>query len=213
MDIVLLNDAARGVHLLGLALGLGFAIKADHIAFSFLVRPLNAVEMKTLDACHRTVWFGLSLFWISGAVLLWLRTGFVLDEFSKKLLLKVAVVSILTGNAVLIGRYAMPTLISWHHARLGELPLNSRCLMAVVGGVSAASWASALTLGVFSAMKVMDPMRMYEVIGAVYATGIVGALLIAIIAPLFAVNWARRKSSVIETNDPEYQLQNLRPAS
>ena len=213
MDPVLLNDAARALHLLGLALGLGFAIKADHVASHFLFRPLDNREMDTLNSCHRTVTCGLALFWISGAVLLWLRTGLVLDDFSKKILLKLGVVSLLTANAVFIARFALPIMREWHHACLGELKTSVRMGLCMTAGVSAASWASALTLGVFSGLKVMDPIKMYEVIGAVYALGIGGALTVGMVAPAISAIANRRSERIIQTNAPEHQLQNLRPAS
>ena len=213
MDSVFLLDAYRGVHLLGLALGLGFAIKADHIAFGFLYRSLKPTELNTLDICHRTIWLGLALFWISGLLILWVQTGFELDEFSKKLLCKLGVVSLLTANAIMIGRFAMPILRSWHSARLGELPLATRLFLGILGGISASSWASALTLGVFSGMKIIDPTRMYEVIGAVYVAGMGGSFVIACAAPLVVAYQAGGAGQIIATNAPEHQLQNLRPAS
>ena len=199
MDSVLLIDAVRGVHLLGLAFGLGFAIKADHIAFRFVFRSLKPTELDTLANCHKSIWLGLTLFWISGAALLWFRTGLVPGAFSQKLILKLAVVSLLTANAVFIGRYAMPVITSWHGARLGELPFSVRARLGILGGISAASWASALTLGVFSGMKVMDTLRMYEVVGAVYFIGITGAVALACIAPAILVVQSVLKGQDIDT--------------
>ena len=66
MDLTMINDAARAVHLLGLALGFGVAIMADLSASRLLVRPLDAREVDTLHGYHRTVALGLTLFWASG---------------------------------------------------------------------------------------------------------------------------------------------------
>ena len=113
MDLTMLNDAARATHLLGLALGFGVAILADLCAARSLFRPLDYRELETLHQYHRTVALGLALFWASGLVLLWLRTGFQPENFSPKLMTKLGVVSLLTVNAVLIGRIGLPTMIAW----------------------------------------------------------------------------------------------------
>jgi len=61
MDLALINDAARAVHLLGLALGFGVAIMADLSAARMLVRPLDSREIDLLHAYHRMVAIGLTL--------------------------------------------------------------------------------------------------------------------------------------------------------
>ena len=49
MELTLVNDAARAVHLLGLALGFGVAIVADLSAARTIVRPLTWSEIETLE--------------------------------------------------------------------------------------------------------------------------------------------------------------------
>ena len=184
MDLTLLNDAARAVHLLGLALGFGVAIIADLSASRTLVRPLSIAEIETLERYHRMVAVGLSLFWISGLVLLWLRTGFDPENFSPKLLAKLGVVTLLTFNAILIGKIGLNAIIEWEGARFGELPFMERLQLGALAGLSGAGWISALSLGVFSTLKTMDWALLSELIGAIYLMGLVGAILIACAAPI-----------------------------
>ncbi len=193
MDLTMLNDAARATHLLGLALGFGVAILADLCAARSLFRPLDDRDFETLHQYHRTVALGLMLFWASGLVLLWLRTGFQLENFSPKLMAKLGVVSLLTVNAYLIGRIGLPTMIAWQGFRYGALPLAHRLRLAALAGMSGAGWISALALGVFSAMKTFEWEVLSEIIGVIYVVGLSGALVTAFVAPLliFAMDRAR----------------------
>jgi len=184
MDLTLVNDAARAVHLLGLALGFGVAIIADLSAARTLVRPLSLSEVETLERYHRMVAIGLALFWASGLVLLWLRTGFDLANFSPKLMTKLGVVALLTVNAVLIGRIGLPAMYDWQGARFGALPIMERLRLGALAGMSGAGWISAMALGVFSTMKTMEWPVLSEVIGMIYLVGLSGALMLALAAPM-----------------------------
>ncbi len=193
MDLAMLNDAARAAHLLGLALGFGVAILADLCAARSLFRPLDDREFYTLHQYHRTVALGLALFWASGLILLWLRTGFDPAQFSPKLMAKLGVVSLLTINAILIGRIGLPTMEAWFGFRYGALPLTHRLRLAALAGMSGAGWISALALGVFSAMKTFEWEVLSQIIGVIYVVGLGGALLAAFLAPIlnFAMDHVR----------------------
>ncbi|MEM7717911.1 MAG: hypothetical protein AAF222_01800 [Pseudomonadota bacterium] len=193
MDLTLLNDVARAAHLLGLALGFGVAIMADMCAARSLFRPLQDHEFADLHRYHRTVAFGLALFWASGLVLLWLRTGFALENFSPKLVTKLCVVAFLTANAYLIGKIGLPTMIAYAGNRFGDLPLTHRLRLGGLAGMSGAGWIAALALGVFSAMKTLEWELLSEIIGAIFIIGLGGAMLTALFAPLigFAIDRSR----------------------
>lgn len=195
MDLTLLNDAARATHLVGLALGFGVAILADLCAARSLFRPLDDRDFDTLHQYHRTVALGLALFWASGLILLWLRTGFEPANFSPKLMAKLGVVSLLTVNAILIGRIGLPTMRAWYGFRYGSLPLAHRLRLAALAGMSGAGWISALALGVFSAMKTFEWEVLSEIIGVIYFVGLGGALLTAFLAPLLNLAMDRVRSA------------------
>lgn len=184
MELTLVNDAARAVHLLGLALGFGVAIVADLSAARTLVRPLAWSEIETLERYHRMVAIGLALFWASGLVLLWLRTGFDPENFSPKLMAKLGVVSLLTFNAALIGKIGLTAIVEWQGARFGELPLMERLRLGALAGLSGAGWISALSLGVFSMLKTLEWDVISELIGIIYLFGLIGAILVAFAAPI-----------------------------
>lgn len=184
MDLTLVNDAARAVHLLGLALGFGVAIVADLSAARTLVRPLSWSEIETLERYHRMVAIGLALFWMSGLVLLWLRTGFEPENFSPKLMAKLGVVTLLTFNAALIGKIGLAAIVDWQGVRFGALPMMERLRLGALGGLSGAGWISALSLGVFSNLKTMEWSVLSELIGAIYLCGLLGAIMLALVAPM-----------------------------
>jgi len=184
LDLTLVNDAARAVHLLGLAMGFGVALVADASAARSLFRPLDLRELQSLERYHRTVSFGLLLFWTSGLVLLWLRTGFETSAFTPKLQAKIGVVSLLTVNAVLIGRVGLPVMYHYHGMRFGVLPFAVRVRLSLLGALSGACWISALALGVFSQLRAMSWETLSQIIGSIYLLGFLGAGLAVLLSPL-----------------------------
>ena len=184
MDLTLLNDAARAVHLLGLAIGFGVAIVADMSAARLFIRPLDPREIEALHRFHRMVTLGLVLFWTSGLVLLGLRTGLQFQNFSPKLLTKLGVVVFLTANAVLIGRIGLPVIDRMQGSRFGALDAGTRIRMASLGALSTAGWISALTLGVFSQLKAMEWHMLSQLDGMTYVAALTAAIVAALAAPI-----------------------------
>ena len=194
MDLTMINDAARAVHLLGLAMGFGVAIMADLSAARLMVRPLDAREVETLHRYHRMVAIGLSLVWASGLVLLWLRTGFDPENFSPKLMAKLGIVTLLTINAIMIGRIGLEALDRWHGARFGAIPLSERGRLAALAGLSGAGWISALALGVFSKLKTVEWETLSEIIGVIYLIALIGAMAATFLSPLLIYAMDRFRS-------------------
>ena len=75
------------------------------------------------------------------------RTGFDLANFTPKLFSKLAVVSMLTLNALVIGGIAMPLVQRNIGRSLLDLPLSRQFGCACVGAVSSTSWLIALAMG------------------------------------------------------------------
>ena len=198
MDAELLNDAARLVHLVGLALGLGFALLADASAARAVVRPLDGREVALLATLHHLVTLGLVLLWVSGLTLLWLRTGFDPARMTPKLLTKLCVVAVLTLNAMAIGRIGLPTLLRFQSWRFGDIPLPERVQLCALGTLSAACWLSALALGVFGYFKTLNADQLMNIMGFVFVIALLLALLSATVTPVIAFlvrHWKRRASA------------------
>lgn len=184
MEAVLLLDAARMAHLIGLALGLGLALCADLLALRALRMPITERDVWILKALHRIILGGLLLLWISGLFILYLRTGFDTALFSPKLMAKLAVVTLLSLNALSISTNAIPGFAAQTGRTFGAFPLGLRLRLSLIAGLSASCWISALVLGAFSQLKPMLFDGLFYVLAPVYAAGFGGALLLAIGAGL-----------------------------
>lgn len=138
-------------HILALALGLGSALLADWIVLRKLAfGPVSQKAAQQLIDLSHAVCAGLVLIWITGALLV---TDNALDApasiMNQKLWAKLAIVSALTMNAVLLHRIVMPMV----KRRVGQplfetafdrLPMVSTLL----GAVSVVSWLFSAYLGV-----------------------------------------------------------------
>ena len=197
MDTGLLNDGVRLVHLLGLALGFGVALLADGSAARAVLRPLQEREVEMLRILHHVVTFGLVLLWASGVMLLWLRTGFDLERFSPKLWTKVCVVSVLTLNAIAIGRMGLPTLMRFQSWRFGDIPILERIQLCALGTLSAACWGLALALGVFGYFKTLNADQLTHILALTFLCALAMALVAATLTPVIAavVRFLERRSA------------------
>jgi len=102
MTFELFTDAIRYVHLVAVAVGLGTAFVADLTALRHMGSGITPRVLDTLHTCHRIIWPALAVMWLSGLVLIGIRTGYVIADFSPKLWTKIAVVTLLTFNAFAI---------------------------------------------------------------------------------------------------------------
>lgn len=178
-------DLPRFVHIIGVALGLGGGLIADIRFMRFLFARFDVTDLEFFHDMHRIVSKALVLLWISGLMLLVMRTGFLPENFSPKLITKLLVVGLLTLNAIMVGVLAMPVLTRMIDCQLGELNLTDRLRLTLVGGISSASWLSGLLLGVFAILKRIPSDRLVDIFCGIYAIALVGAVLFALAAPLF----------------------------
>ena len=144
MDTILV-DIVRYGHLLAVAVGLGAAAMADYAAFCGLRRKVSDEFLAILHAAHTMIWPALIAMWVTGILLIGIRTGFQLSAFSPKLFAKLFVVSALTMNAVMIGRHGLALIA--REGGLKRLSEEEMRLASILGGVSSASWLFALALG------------------------------------------------------------------
>ncbi|MCB1341329.1 MAG: hypothetical protein KDK24_09735 [Pseudooceanicola sp.] len=175
-DSVLLLDLARAGHLTGIACGLGLALVADLVALRSFLSPVGSRDVWMLRCLHRIILGGLALLWVSGLYILWIRTGFDIAQFSPKLVVKLAVVTLLSLNALMIGSWALPRYARLAGLRFGDFPMQDRLRLSTIAGVSLSCWLSALALGVFSQLKVMDFATLQMIFAPLFLTAIAGAL-------------------------------------
>lgn len=161
-------------HVLTLALGLGSALLADWIVLRRLA--FGVVSQKAagqLTELSRAVSAGLVLIWITGALL-------VADNalnapasiMNQKLWAKLAIVTILTLNAVLLHSVVMPMVRRRVGQKLFEAAFDRLAIVStLLGAVSAVSWMSAAYLGV--ARELNGQSNLGSILG-----GYLGALLL-----------------------------------
>ena len=176
-------DLVRFFHLVGLALGFGLAIYADARCMRSLQRPTGAADLAALRQIHGFVAAALIVLWVSGLTLLALRTGFDPAAISDKLRVKLCLATLLTVNAVMSGRVALPMMERAGGLAFAALPLQSRCLLAMIGGASAASWAGLMALGVFGVFKTMAFVEIAALLSLGFVVSFTGALTLAVLAP------------------------------
>ena len=140
-------DAARYAHILAVAIGFGAAFLADYHIISRIGRPIDDDLTTTLHLCHSVIWKMVFAMWVTGLVLIQIRTSFLSANFTPKLICKVLTVAILTGNALLISKIAVPLVEKNRGRSLMWLPLGQKLRLAGIGAVSSASWMLALAMG------------------------------------------------------------------
>ncbi|MBU2991943.1 hypothetical protein Q4555_14660 [Octadecabacter sp. 1_MG-2023] len=187
----LIDDTVRYIHLLSVAIGIGASFFADFNVLRRIRSTVNQPLLDTLDCCHRIVWAAIVVMWASGLALIYLRTGFVLENFSPKLFTKILVVTVLTANALVIGLYAVPCLEQRLGKRILNMPNSLRLPMACIAGVSTLSWLFALALGSSRFLAKGSAELFYTLVPFAYGSCIAVALLSAI-----AIGTSQRKPSL-----------------
>lgn len=175
----MLADLIVYFHLLFVAIGLGLAVRLDILFFrSRHARP-SQVLLADTALSHQMISTAVVGLWGTGIGLIYIRTGFVIGEFSPKLWIKLIVVTALSLNALLIGMYVMPIMERFKDRPVLTIPLKYRLPMAVSAATSVFCWFTALALGSMAQLKFLPWETLGPVIAVEYAFGIVVALAIA----------------------------------
>ncbi len=172
MNDLLLTDAVRFVHILCVTVGIGTSFFADLTAISRLNGRIDAAMIATLRTCHRLIWVALLGMWLTGLGLIYIRTGFILENFSPKLFSKLGVVSVLTINALMIGAIAMPVLRAHLDRPVFSLSLGQLLSLSLMAGVSTASWLLALAMGTSKVLAQSGWSVFIEIVPLAYLTGV-----------------------------------------
>jgi hypothetical protein len=176
LDQTLMIDLARYAHIVAVAIGFGTAFLADYHLLSRLRRPVDDSFLDSLDLYHSVVWKMLLAMWITGVILIGIRTGFVLSNFSPKLISKLVTVSVLTANAALIGHFAMPVIRAARGRSILWLPRQTKLGLAIIGAISSASWLLALAMGSSKVLAASSSSVFLVLLPLVYTTAVVLAL-------------------------------------
>jgi hypothetical protein len=176
IDPLLATDAIRYAHIFSVAVGIGASFQADYAVLTRLNERVGAQLLEMLHLYHRIVWGALFGMWITGLALIWVRTGFDLANFTPKLFSKLAIVTLLTINAIMIGQVAMPLLGRNLDRPLMAVPLGPKIAVAIVAGVSTTSWLLALAMGVSKVLAASGWTIFLELVPLSYASSLAVSL-------------------------------------
>ncbi len=178
MDSQVFIDAARYAHIIAVAIGFGAAFLADYHVVSRLGRPIDDHLTTTLQLCHSVIWAMVFGMWATGFVLVYIRTGFDPVNFTPKLICKIITVTILTANAMLISKIAVPLVEENRGRSLMWLPLKSKLCLAGIGAISSASWMLALAMGSSKVLAASGWIVFAFLMPVIYFLGVFAAVAI-----------------------------------
>ena len=172
--------AVRFVHLSMLMMCFILVFFADITAAKSTTRRLTDSDFAQLHRYHSSLVYGLILLWLSGGILIFIKTGFDLSQFSPKLYAKIFVVTVLTINAVLIGQVALPFYEKNKDKRFGDFSVSVRVGLATCGALSTSSWISAFCLGSLTALKTASATTLINLLGLFYISNVLLSIIIVL---------------------------------
>jgi hypothetical protein len=176
-----LTDVIRLSHILVVSVGFGAAFLADFYTLTCLGRPVDDPLVHTLEVCHGLIWKALLGMWLTGVAMIFLRTGFIIENFSPKLFTKLITVSVLTLNATLIGMIAMPILMACKGRSLLTLPLGRKLGLGIIGALSSTSWLLAMSLGISKVLAQSGWDVFVRLLPLAYAVGALAAIVLMLV--------------------------------
>ena len=153
MDSAVVIEFSKLIHLLGLAMGLGGAIFADLLGLRLLLFPERRSLVAIIDRLHRAIGWGLGIVWVSGVALIVLRFSF--DEIPNKVFVKYVLVSVITINAIFIGRVVLPFVRTAAAPLAHTLGARHILVLALASSVSIVGWMATLLVAKISALQQM----------------------------------------------------------
>ncbi|MTI44140.1 hypothetical protein JM93_04191 [Roseibium hamelinense] len=166
-------DMIRLIHLGGVALGLGTVIFVAMSVHQMMVNGPDDRFLSILHRAHRQIVLAICVLWASGIVLIGIRTNFDPGAFSPKLLAKLVTVTILTIDAVMMGRFVSPLIDKYEGRPLADMAMPEKLLVANCAALSGASWLYALMLGASSVLKTAQMPMLLALGGVIYGSAYV----------------------------------------
>ena len=175
-------DSLKVLHMGSFAVGIGAAAFLELNLVQRFRSNLDFEGLNMLLLGHDLIKAAVIGLWLSGLGLLFLRLGVLGDPFTAKLGAKLAVVSALTINMVVIERYLIPEILAYEDMGYPDIPLLARLKFGSIAGFSAGAWLSALLLGGIGRFKAMEALTLAEVLLPLLAAATLAGALAAILA-------------------------------
>ena len=176
---VLANDLIRLAHLAAMAVGLGTMVSTDIMTLRRVERRISNEYCRAIESAHRIMMPALLAAWVTGMVLIGLRTGFDPAAFTPKLVAKLTVVSLLSITAVVVKWQVMPIIARAKGETLMEVPLAGKLILALCAAMSMSGWGLALLLGASETFRTADAATLTALLVATYAVAVATALYAA----------------------------------
>lgn len=149
-------DLIRFTHVFAVAGGLGAALVADVYVLKSMRQKIDRTFLKNLHRYHGLVLLFLIPLWVTGLVLIQIRTGFDLANFSPKLWFKIGAVVTLTINGLVMGSYAFTALPQYQNRSLVDFPYKVLMRFGLLASISTTCWLLGLSFGISKFLAVSD---------------------------------------------------------
>ncbi|MEM9342903.1 MAG: hypothetical protein AAGA87_07640 [Pseudomonadota bacterium] len=149
-------DTLRVGHMLSFAIGIGAALFLELQVTKRFIRGVEIEGLRMLLSGHTLIKYALFGLWLTGLGLVFMRVVILCEMPSAKMIAKLTVVTLLTANMRIIDRFVLPELFVYEGLQLADIPAKVRAQLGAVAGFSAGCWASALLLGGFGRLAMMD---------------------------------------------------------
>ncbi len=168
-------DLARYAHILAVAVGFGAAFLTDLHVLSRMGKVIDDAFIATIHSYHRIITYSVVLMWVTGLVMIYIRTGFDPANFTPKLITKLVIVTVLSINAGIIAKVLMPMINNCRGQSLLWLPVGTQVWLAVIGAISTSSWMLALLLGTSKFLAGSGQIVFLILVPVVYGAALIGA--------------------------------------
>lgn len=146
-------DAIRVLHLFCFAAGMGIAVFFDWRAIRASHVQISQDDLGVLSDIHAWIKMAFAGLWVTGIMLIYIRTGFELSNFTPKLVTKLAVMTLMLLNVQAIARYVLPIFGDNVGRSMFELPYAKLATMSQCAINSIFFWFAGLTLGSSAVLK------------------------------------------------------------
>lgn len=146
-------DALRAAHLTLFAAGMGTCLFHDYLTFRGMADPITKGEIASIEKLHNWIRCAFAGLWVTGLMLVYVRTSFDLANFSPKLWAKLGLMGFMSLNAVLIGIYVLPMLRRNIGKPLLNIPTRDLRTSTQIAMMSMFGWTSGMLLGSSTYLK------------------------------------------------------------
>mgnify|MGYP001554450592 CR=1 FL=1 len=119
-------------------------------------RQIDASFLRNLHRYHGLVLLFLIPLWVTGLLLIQIRTGFDLSNFTPKLWFKIGAVVTLTINGLVMGSYAFTILPLYQRRALVDFPYKILMRFGLLASISTSCWLLGLSFGISEFLAASD---------------------------------------------------------